>query len=315
MKIRAARLVEHGRPLRVEECDLDRPGPGEVVVDLAYGGVNPVDLYGAQGKVAPNGPVPRTMGTEASGTVDGRRPVLVRGHGLGTGRDGLWATHAVVPEEALIAIPDGVGLETAAGMGVAGVTAWRVVTEKAEVRAVDRVLVFGASGGVGSIVVSVAKAVGATVWAQTGSNDKADWVRRRGADHVVVGDASAVVDAARELKPTVVIDPLGDGYFGAGIELLEPRGRLVIFGTSADATGQVPLQQLYRKGITVYGYAGLMESDEAMAGHIRDALAALGDGRLEVVVDRVLPLDDVEAAFQLIQNRQVSGKVLLDLRS
>lgn len=315
MKIRAARLVEHGRPLRVEECDLDRPGPGEVVVDLAYGGVNPVDLYGAQGKVAPNGPVPRTMGTEASGTVDGRRPVLVRGHGLGTGRDGLWATHAVVPEEALIAIPDGVGLETAAGMGVAGVTAWRVVTEKAEVRAVDRVLVFGASGGVGSIVVSVAKAVGATVWAQTGSDAKADWVRRRGADHVIVGDASAVVDAARELKPTVVIDPLGDGYFGAGIELLEPRGRLVIFGTSADATGQVPLQQLYRKGITVYGYAGLMESDEAMAGHIRDALAALGDGRLEVVVDRVLPLDDVEAAFQLIQNRQVSGKVLLDLRS
>jgi NADPH:quinone reductase len=314
LETKAARLIEHGKPLRVETVALTRPGPGEVIMDLAYGGVNPVDRYGALGRVAPDGPVPRTLGTEASGTVEGRR-VLVRGHGLGTQRDGLWATQATVPRPALIDIPDGVDLAAAAAMGVAGVTAWRTVTEKAQVKPDDRVLVLGASGGVGSIIVSVARAIGATVWGQTANKDKAEWVRQHGAQHVVSADAASIADAARELRPTVVFDPLGNGFFGAAIELLEPRGRMVIFGTSAGPEGNVPLQALYRKAITVYGYGGLIESDEAMAPHITDALQALRDGRLEVAVDRVLPLEEVNDAFNLLEHRQVRGKLLLDLSS
>src|SRR5579862_2550554 len=92
-KARAARLVEHGKPLRIEEVDLAHPGPDEVVVELAYAGVNPVDLYSALGQVARDAPVPRTLGREASGEVDGRA-VVVFGHGLGMTRDGLWATRA-----------------------------------------------------------------------------------------------------------------------------------------------------------------------------------------------------------------------------
>ncbi len=312
MRVRAARLIEHGRPLVVEEVDLPEPADGEVVVDLAYGGVNPVDRYGALGRVAPDGPLPRTLGTEASGRVDGR-PVLVRGHGLGTARDGLWAERAVVPEAALVAVPDGVALEAVAGMGVAGVTAWRAVTEKAQVTADDRVLVLGASGGVGSIAVSVARSLGATVWGQTASPDKADWVRGRGASEAVVADAGSLVEAARDLRPTVVLDPLGGSFSGAAVELLEPRGRLVLFGTSADPVGQVPLQQLYRKALTVLGYGGLIEPDEVLARHLGTALEAMREGRLEVMVDRVLPLDEVNRAFELLVARQVLGKLVLDL--
>ena len=174
MEAKAARLVEHGKALLVETVELVDPAPGELTVSLAYGGVNPIDRYGALGRVAQDGPVPRTLGTEASGTVDGRK-VLVRGHGLGTRRDGLWASHAVVPENALIDIPDGVEMPAAAAMGVAGVTAWRTVTEKAGVRPDDRVLVLGASGGVGSVIVSIAHALGATVWGHTGNEKKASW--------------------------------------------------------------------------------------------------------------------------------------------
>jgi NADPH2:quinone reductase len=314
LEAKAARLVEHGEALRVETVKLADPGPGEVVVSLAYGGVNPVDRYGALGRVAQDGPVPRTLGTEASGTVNGRR-VIVRGHGLGTRRDGLWASHAIVPESALIDLPDDVEMPVAAAMGVAGVTAWRVVTEKAAVRADDRVLVLGASGGVGSIIVSVTQALGATVWGHTGNEEKAEWARQRGADHVVVADANSIVDAARDLHPTVVFDPLGNGFFGAAIELLEPRGRLVSFGTSAGAHGEVHLQALYRKSLTVYGYGGLIESDDAMARHITDALRALKEGRLEIVVDQVLPLEQVNDALYLLQDRQVRGKLVLDLTS
>lgn len=312
MRVRAARLIEHGKPLVVEEVELPEPADGEVVVDLAYGGVNPVDRYGALGRVAADGPLPRTLGTEASGRAGGRS-VLVRGHGLGAARDGLWAEKAVVPAAALVAVPDGVALEAAAGMGVAGVTAWRTVTEKAQVTADDRVLVLGASGGVGSIAVSVARSLGATVWGQTGSPDKADWVRGRGASEVVVAGAGSLVDAARDLRPTVVLDPLGGAFFGAAVELLEPRGRLVLFGTSADPAGQVPLQQLYRKALTVYGYGGLIEPDDVLARHLGAALEAMREGRLEAMVDRVLPLDEVNRAFELLAARQVRGKLVLDL--
>ncbi len=313
MQARVARLVEHGRPLVVDEVELAQTADDEVVVDMAYGGVNPVDRYGALGRVAPDAPLPRILGSEGSGTVDGR-PVLVRGHGLGTSRDGLWATRAVVPAAATVDVPAGVALDAAAAMGVAGVTAWRVVTEKARVTGEDRVLVLGASGGVGSIAVSVAHSLGATVWGQTTSRDKAGWVAQRGADRAVVADAASLAEAVAELRPTVVIDPLGDGFTGAGVEALEPRGRLVIFGTSADTHGDVPLQALYRKSLTVYGYGGLIETDDVLAGHIADAMDALRDGRLEVVVDRILPLDRVDDAFELLEQRAVQGKLLLDLR-
>jgi NADPH:quinone reductase len=308
---RAARINRHGEPLQIEEVEIGQPGVGEVVVELAYAGVNPVDGYTAEGRLAVDGPVPRTLGGEASGRAQGR-PVLVRGYGLGTWRDGLWATAAIVPEAALIDVPDGVGLAEASTMGVAGVTAWRTVTEKARVSADDRVLVLGASGGVGSIIVSLTRSIGAKVWAQTASRDKADWIRKRGAEEAVVADGASVAEAARELHPTVVFDPLGDGFFGAAVELLEERGRLVIFGASGGARGDVPLQTLYRKNLTVYGYGGLIESDEVMARNIAEGLRALADDRMEVVIDRVVPLGDVNEALSLLKRREVRGKLVLD---
>ena len=314
MKIRAARLQAHSQPLEVEELEIGPPGPGELVVEMAYAGVNPVDRYGAEGRVAPDAPVPRTMGSEGAGWVDGR-PVVIRGHGLGTRRDGLWATAAIVPEDALIPVPDGVGLEQAAAMGVAGVTAWRCATEKAALTADDRVLVLGASGGVGSILVSLARSVGATVWGQTASKEKAPWIRERGASEVVVGDADRVAEMAAALKPTVVFDPLGDGFFGAAVSILGEKGRLVSFGTSAGPEGQVPLQALYRKALTVHGYGGLIESDEALANGIRGALDALRAGRMEIVVDRVVPLAEVNEAFRMLTDRAVLGKVVLGLQA
>ncbi len=279
---------------------------------MAYGGVNPVDRYNALGRVAPDGPLPRTLGSEGSGTLDGR-PVVVRGFGMGSSRDGVWSTKAIVPAAAPIEVPDGVDLQAAAAMGVAGVTAWRTVHELARLGQEDRVLVLGGSGGVGSLIVSMAHRLGATVCAQTGSADKADWVAERGADSVVVADADGLLDGLQGFSPTVVFDPLGGGFFGAAIEAMAPRGRLVIFGTSADAAGEVPLQQLYRKGLRVFGYAGLIESDEATAKGLREALAGLAAGEFEVMIDSVLPLHEVNTAFERLVDRSVQGKVLLDL--
>lgn len=311
MRVNAARLAAHGQPLRIEECQLPEPGDGETVIEVAYAGVNPVDMYGAMGRVAPDGPVPRTLGGEAAGTVDGRR-VLVRGHGLGATRDGLWAQAAVVPEAALIDIPDGVGLAEAAAMGIAGVTAWRTVTELAQAGPGDTVVVLGASGGVGSIIVSLAHSLGATVVGQTGNSGKRDWIAARGADHVVVCGADELAGQITGFGPTVVFDALGDGFTGAAIEALQPLGRLVLFGTSAGLTGEIPLQQLYRKGLRVYGYAGLIASDEALTAALRASLGALSRGEFSVAIDSVLPLAEADTAFERLRTRSVRGELVLD---
>jgi NADPH:quinone reductase len=308
----AARLVRHGEPLRVEEVELPDPGPGEVVVTLSYAGVNPVDRYGAEGRVAADGPVPRTLGAEGTGQVQDR-PVVVHGYGLGTRRDGLWAGAAVVPEAALIDLPEGVDPVAAATMGVAGVTAWRVVTELGRVGADDRVLVLGASGGVGAIAVSVAHRLGAEVWGQTVKPANAEWIARRGADHVVVAGAGDLAAATAAFAPTVVVDPLGDGFTGAAIEAMAPHGRLVIFGTSADPTGDLPLQALYRKGLTVEGYGGLIEPDDVLAEAIGASLRALAGGRFEVPVDAVVPLAEVNEALSRLASHGTRGKLVLDL--
>jgi len=314
MKTTAARLVAHGEPLSVEEVDLAQPGEGEVVVEMAFGSVNPVDRYGALGRVAPDGPLPRTLGQEGSGTLDGR-PVVVAGEGLALTRDGVWSRLAVVPRSALTPVPDGVPLEKAAAIGIAGVTAWRTVVELGGVGPDDRVLVLGAGGGVGHVVVSLAARLGARVWGQVGSGAKVGFVKELGAEHVIVGDASAVAAQARELRPTVVLDPLGDGFTGAAVEVLARRGRLVLFGTSADARGEIPLQALYRNGLVVQGYGGLGEPDEVLADRRRVALQALAEGKFDIVVDTVLPLAQVNEAFQLLVGRGVKGKVVLDARS
>lgn len=317
-EVRAARLVEHERPLEIDEVELAIPADGEVVVEMAYGGVNPVDRYVVQGRVAPDGPLPRTPGVEGVGRVEGRL-VALHGAGLGTTRDGTWASAAVVASEALVDVPEGVDPAAAAAMGVAGCTAWRTVTEWAEVRPDDRVLVLGASGGVGSMIVSLVQSVGATVWGQTGHASKTPLVEESGAGKaVVVDDAGRLAEAlggVGGLRPTVVFDPLGDGFTGAAVEVLEPRGRLVVFGTSAGAEGRVPIQALYRKGLRVLGYGGLSEPPDALRRGIESALHALADGRLRVRVDLRAPLEEVNEALGRLERREVSGKIVLELGS
>ena len=308
---RAARLVEHGHPLRVDDVQLPEPGPGEVVVRLAFAGVNPIDRYNAEGRAAPDGPVPRTLGGEASGLVDGQ-PVVVVGAGLGSTRDGVFATEAVVPLGAVVPVLGAVSLEEAGAMGVAGLTAWNTVS-LAGVRPEDRVLVLGASGGVGSTIVSLVHSLGATVWGQCRSLEKAAAVRAQGADEVVVASAEGLADAVKDLRPTVVTDPLGAAFTGAALSVLAPDGRLVLYGTSAGSEATLQLQPVYRSGQRILGYAGLRLSDETRRHDLSEALSALADGRLRIRIGRTFPLERVNDAFAAVADGTVDGKILLEL--
>jgi NADPH2:quinone reductase len=310
--VNAVRLHEHGKPLVAETVELPDPGADEVRVELEFGGVNPIDRYIAEGRVAADSPLPRTLGGEAAGSAGGR-PVLVAGEGLGAARDGVWAQAAVVPSAAVVELPHGVGTREAAAMGIAGLTALNVVREVGKVGPGDRVLVLGASGGVGSMVVSLARVAGATVWGQTGSQDKVESIEAHGADRVLVGGPDELADQIAEFEPTVVTDPLGGAFVMPVLEAIAPRGRLVSYGVSAGPEVRMNMQTLYRKMVSLLGYGGMQLTREERRPGLESALEALRAGELKVRVDEVLALRDVNDAFQRLVERRVEGKLLLDL--
>jgi NADPH2:quinone reductase len=291
---------------------LPQPRADEVLVDLAFAGVNPIDRYTAEGSVAPDGPLPRTLGFEAAGVLDGS-PVVVHGEGLGTARDGVWAQAAVVPREAVSAVPEGVDLREAAAMGVVGVTAWNVVHDVGEVGPDDRVLVLGASGGAGCAIVSLAHATGATVWGQTGSAEKARVIEEQGADRVIVSGPDELNEQLGDFEPTVVLDALGHGFVEPAVEALAVRGRLVVYGTSAGPEVTFNLRRLYRKRISLLGYGGTALTREERWDGTQRALQALARGELKLPIEDELALEQVNEAFERLAARSVCGKLLLDL--
>ncbi|HJP65862.1 MAG TPA: zinc-binding alcohol dehydrogenase family protein [Actinomycetota bacterium] len=309
--MKAARVHAFGEPLRIDDVPNPEPGPDDVVLDVGLAAVNPVDVWLTDGTVAGGTQqLPFVPGVEAIGSVDGR-PVIVRGGGVGVTRDGTYRERADLPRGVCVEIPEGLDPERVAGIAVTGTTAWVITNELAQIRSEDRVLVLGASGGVGSLAVQLAKAAGATVWGQTSSPEKASFIESLGADHVVVSQADELPSRVEGLEPTAVLDPLGDRYTTAAVEILEPHGRLVLFGVSAGDRADVDLRTLYRKAIQLLTYSGTIEPDQRNRDGLERVLAAAARGEVRVPVDEVLPLEDAAEAHRRIRERQVQGKLLL----
>ena len=304
--MKAARLHEFRSPLRVDEVADPEPADGEVLVRLSHAGVNPIDVRmrdGGAGRVD----LPFVPGCDGVGLSDAG-PVVVYGAGLGLRRAGTYAERVAVPEKAVVRLPENVDPVQAAGIGLAGVTAWSLVGRR--VSAADRVLVLGASGGVGTLAVQLARSAGATVWAHTGTpSDAADL----GADRVVTSDADGLRDAVRELEPTVVLDGLGGPYTGAAVRAVANGGRIAVFGVSAGARGELDYATLYRKSVTLTGHASLA----LPAPDVRDALVGclelLAGGQVRVVIGDVLPLAAVNDAHERLETRRATGKLVLAL--
>jgi NADPH2:quinone reductase len=310
--MKAAQVEDFGEPLRVTDAPDPTAGPGELTVDLTYAGVNPLDLRlcaGGAGRV----PLPFVPGCDGAGHVDGV-PVVVYGSGIGIQRHGTYATRVTAPPESVVQVPDGLDQEQAAALGMAGVTAWGVVHQSGQMTPDDRVLVLGASGGVGTLVVQLAREVGSQVWAQVADPADAGTVQDLRPEQVAVvaepGDLRAAVGA---LKPTVVVDALAGGFTGAALQLMPPRGRIVVYGASAGPRAELDLGALYRKAVTVRGHAALlMPADEASRA-LGACLEFAANGRLRAHVDSVHPLEEVNEAHRRITARRATGKILLRL--
>jgi NADPH:quinone reductase len=311
----AARLHSIGGTLQLDELPDPQPGPGEQLVEISYASVNPLDVWISQGSVgAAAANLPWIPGSEATGHVDGR-PVLVRGGGLGVMRQGLYCDRVTVPDGWLLPIAEGLDLAQVAAMPVAGITAWQSLHGRAHVEAGDRVLLLGASGGVGAMAVQLAKAAGATVWGQTGSASKVDGILANGADNVVVTGADGLEAAVAGYEPTVILDALGGPYTDAAIGAIANKGRLVVYGTSSDQQVSINLRRFYRKGVDMLGYTGLVESAEEQRAAMNTLLEMMSKGALHVPVGEVLPLSGAADAHARILDRAVEGKLVLDCRT
>jgi NADPH2:quinone reductase len=310
--MKAARVHEFGQGLVVDDVEEPTPGEDEVLFELRCAGVNPLDVWVTDGTVAGGSQsLPFVPGVEAAGEADGQR-VMAHGFELGVRRDGFYRERAAIPRAALLPIPDEVSFEQAAGLFVPGATAWTLVHRVAEVRASDRVLVLGASGGVGTLVVQLVRALGATVWGQTSNAAKAAFVEVAGATRAVVADAAQLAERVAQLKPTVVIDPLADGFTVAAIAALEQFGRLVLYGASAGPVAEsFDLRALYRKSIQLRTYSGTIEPEENIREAVSKCLEAVSRGELHVFVDEVLSLSNAPEAHRRIRAREVRGKLLL----
>ena len=321
--MKAIRVHAPGGPeaLRLEEVADPSPKAGEVVVRAEAIGVNFIEVYFRLGLYKPAG-YPFTPGGEVAGVVESVGPgvtSLKAGDRVATvNAAGAYAEKAVVPEGRLVTIPEGVSTRQAAAVMLQGMTAHYLATSTYPLKTGDTCLVHAAAGGVGLLLCRVAKSRGARVIGTVSTEEKAARAREAGADDVILYTRTDFVAETKRLTcgkgVQAVYDSVGKTTFEKGLDVLAPRGTMVLFGQSSGPAGPIDPQVLNQKGSvfltrpTLFHYVASREELVARAG---DVLSWVKDGSLPVRVDRTYPLAEAAAAHRALEARETSGKVLL----
>jgi NADPH2:quinone reductase len=310
--------------LRVGKVETPRPGPGEVRVKLAASGVNPSDVKARAGltrKLAFPRVIPHSDGAGVIDAIGEGVPSSRLGEPVWTWNAqwrrafGTCAEYVTLPAELAVRLPDHIGFETGACLGVPAMTGYHAVAT-AEAWAGSTLLVSGGAGQVAQYAIQFAKARGAVVIATVSSEEKAGLARAAGADHVIDYKREDVAAAVMELTDKAGVDAVIEVDIAANAALLpkvlRPRGMTVVYGTGM-ADAQIPLQafltsQLILKFIFVYELTP-EQRHEAIGAITR----ALEDSRLRHNVALTLPLDEVAAAHEAVESGGAPGKVVITL--
>ena len=328
--------------LEVREVPDPAPGPGEVLVAVEAAGINFADLLARQGIYPDAPPLPTVVGYEVGGTVaavgEGVTNVAEGDPVIAMTRFGGYASHVVVPEVAVFRRPEGMSAEDGAAIPVNYLTAFQMMVVMGSVRHARelggrrmRVLVHGASGGVGTACADLGKAYGVELFG-TASPGKHDYVRERGYDHAIDYRHDDFVAEVQRLTDgegvDLALDAIGGKHWGRSLDALAPSGRLVVYGVSA-ATGkgklglarlalQVPWVRTSpfalmnaNRGVLGVNLGHLWHARERVAGWARAILSYAEAGKVRPHVDRVFSFDEAAAAHRYIEERKNRGKVLL----
>ncbi|MFD5828212.1 NAD(P)H-quinone oxidoreductase [Lentzea sp. NPDC060358] len=317
--MRAITVREPGGPDVLEWTEVPDPvpGPGEVLIDVAASAVNRADLLQRQGVYPPPKGASEIIGLECSGTI-AQLGEGVTGWSVGDEvcallAGGGYAEKVVVPAPQVLPLPQGVDVVTAAALPEVACTVWSNVVMDGRLKLGETLLVHGGAGGIGTHAIQVAKALGATVAATAGSDERLAKCRELGADLTV---NYRTQDFVAEVKSAdVVLDNMGAAYLPRNIDVLAPDGRLMIIGMQGGVKGELPIGKLLAKRATVMA-AGLrgrsVENKGAIVAQVREHLWPLvGSGAVQPIVGRVVPMSDAAQAHRLLETGDVFGKVLL----
>ena len=313
--MRAVQIKEFGGPEVLEVVDLPdpEPGPEEEVVDVARAGMNFADTHQRQNQYLAKAELPLIPGAEISGrTPDGRRVAAVI-------TNGGYAEKVVVPRNSLVPIPDDVDDDQAAGVLLQGLTAWALLRISGRLERGESVVVQAAAGGTGTQAVQLAKRYGAgRVIALASTPEKRELALGLGADAAVDSRSEDLADAILEAnggdQVDIVLEMSGGDAFDDCLSILAPFGRLVTFGIASREPNQVMSQKLMRTSRAVVGFwiVHLLERPDLLGQGITELLAAVGSGKLEVVIGGKYELENVAEAHRALQDRATHGKLLLD---
>jgi NADPH:quinone reductase-like Zn-dependent oxidoreductase len=305
--MRAVVIEQFGPPdvLQARDLPVPSPGDGEVLVRVHAAGINAIDWFTRAGTGVAVTAFPAVLGWDIAGTVADSAPGLPAGTGVfGLARfpelAGGYAEYAAVPATALTIKPDNVDYATAAGAPMVALTAWQTVFQHGQVAAGQRVLVHGAAGGVGHIAVQLAASAGAHVIA-TASTRNHDFVTGLGAREVIDYTTEPVEAVVRNAD--VAVDPIGGETAVRLLDTLRPGGILVTLkGKDPGLEGAATARGLR------LGYTYVAPDGETLA----KVAELLGDGRLRIGIERVLPLDRAAEAHAIGERGHVRGRLVLD---
>jgi NADPH2:quinone reductase len=320
--VQLIRIHEHGDAgvLSLETAEVPRPGPGEALLRIEAIGLNFIEVYHRTGlyKV----PLPFTLGSEAAGTVEDVGPgvtVVQAGDRVASlNVRGAYAEYAVADAERLVPLPDRVSTKAAAAVLLQGITAHFLAFSTYPLQRGDTCLVHAAAGGVGLLLCQMAKRRGARVIGTTSTEEKAALAREAGADDVILYTRTNFVDEVKRLMGgkglQVVYDSVGRSTFTGGLDLLAPRGLMVLFGQSSGPIEPFNPQVLSAKGslyLTRPSIGAYTATRAELLERAGDVLGWVADGSLEVRIDREFPLAQAAQAQRELEGRRTTGKVLL----
>jgi NADPH2:quinone reductase len=320
--MKAIRIDGFGGPetLRLADVPDPSPGPGQVVVRVEAAGVNFVDVYHRTG-LYPN-PLPLVPGMEGAGVVEERGPGVAtvrEGDRVAwTGILGSYAERVAIAADRAVLLPPGISNLTAAAVMLQGLTAHYLCTSTFPLHKQHVCLVHAAAGGVGLLLVQMAKKRGARVIGTAGTDDKAALARAAGADEVILYTREDFLEAVKRMTGDrgvdVVYDSVGKATAEKSLDCLVPRGMVVFFGNASGPVPPIDPLVLSRKGSLFLTRPNLVHYIADRASLESRASEVLGDvaaGRLSVRIDRTLPLRDAAEAHRALEGRVTAGKVLL----
>jgi NADPH2:quinone reductase len=321
--MKAIRVHEHGGPdvLKYEDVPEPKAGKGEAVVKVAAAGLNFIDIYFRTGIYKPP-QLPFIPGSEAAGTVvsvgEGVNEVKVGDRVAYAMSLGSYAEYAGVPAWRLAKIPDSVDFKAGAAVMLQGMTAHYLTHNTFPLKRGDKAIVHAGAGGVGLLLIQVAKRMGAKVYATVGNEAKAQLAREAGADETIIysqQDFEAEVKRATDGKGVdVVYDSVGATTFDKSLNCLKPRGYMVLYGQSSGPVPPVDPSLLFTKGslfLTRPSLAHYAMTRDEILSRTSALFDWIAKGELKLRIGHVYPLHEAAKAQTALTDRQTTGKVVL----